>query len=125
MRINSFGDFACQPLPEPSPKFYASSLVDEERAVLGSDGKTISKEIVKVSRTRVIPKEEFMNEGVTCDLFNVETQLKAGVQLHEFTADFYGVPLDSREALENLVNSGLDSIESSLSQQGSNDIKFD
>lgn len=111
MKINSFGDRACVPVPEKIPEFKKSVVVDEVRAVLDKDGKTVTTETVQVSRCVPIPHEDFENKGVTCDLFGVEVSQKAGVQLHEFTSQFYGVPLESRESLESIVNAGLDKIE--------------
>ena len=113
MKINSFQNQVCVPIPDVIPQFKMSLVQDEEHAVLGHDGKTVTTEIVTVSRTVPIPHEEFENKGVTCDLFGVEVSQKAGVQLHEFTSQFYGVPLDSREQLENIVNDSLDKIEAS------------
>ena len=111
MKINSFSEEFCQPIPDKIPHFKKSIVVDEERAVLDRDGKTVTTEVVTVSRCVPIPREDFRHDGVTCDLFGVEVSQKAGVQLHEFTSQFYGVSLDSRESLENLVNAGLDVIE--------------
>lgn len=111
MQINSFGDQACVPVPEKLPHFMKSVVQDEVRAVLDKDGKTVTTETVAVSRCVPIPREDFRHAGITCDLFGVAVSQKAGVQLHEFTSQFYGVPLESRESLENIVNAGLDKIE--------------
>lgn len=114
MRINSFGS-PCVPVPEPAPQFMKSVVVDEIHAVLDKDGKSISEEKVSVSRVVPISPEEFRNEGVTCDLFGVEVSQRAGVQLNDYTSQFFGVPLDQRDSLENVISSGLDSIEAELS----------
>ena len=124
MRINSFGE-PCVPVPDQPRSFMMSVLEDEERAILRPDGKSVIKEVVSVSRRKPIPHEVFENRGITCDLFGVEVSQKAGVQLHEFTSQFYGVSLESREALENLVNLGLDSIESQLNQSNNSSINFE
>lgn len=124
MRINSFA-LPSTPVPDGDvPEFRKCVLVDEERAVYDLAGKKVTKETIKVSRAVSISPEEFRNDGVSCDLFGIEVQLKAGVQLHEFNSQFYGVPLESRQELESLVNASLDNIEAGLNSNDSSSINF-
>lgn len=123
MLLNSIG-CACSPVLEASPEFKQSVLVPEERVIYDSKGKVVSREIVDVSRVQPIPHKEFENEGITSDMFGVEVQQRAGVQLHEFSSDFYGVSLDFREFYENAVESQLSAFESEM-KQNNDTIKFD
>ena len=125
MKLYSYGE-ACVPVPEPAPKFMQLVLEEQKKVVYDSNGNELTTEVVSVSIPKPIPDEVFENRGISCDLFDVDTQIKAGVQLHQFDGDFYGVPLESREAYENRMNDFLDKIQASEvpAQPNSETIKF-
>lgn len=127
MFLNSFQTLVIEPVPDKVPEFYESVLVKEERTILDSKGNKVRTETVEVPRKRLIENKEFLLDGITVDLFDVETSQKVGNNLHVMSGSFYDVPLDDRSDVIEQINNSLDSIESQLnaSNNDSSTINFD
>ena len=120
MRINSFQP-VCTPVPQPVPSFFVTELVTEERKIYDENGNVKSTYNVDVSRRKKLQSRDFVLEGVTTDMFDVETSQKVGTNLHVISRPFYGVDIDSRDDIEAQIDFQLDAFDASL--KNSNDVK--
>ena len=127
MFLNSFQQQVIVPIPDKFPDFYQCVLESEERTILDANGNKVRTENVDVPRLKKLTTKDFVLDGITTDLFDVETSQKVGQNLQVMTGSFFGVSLDDRSDVEAQINSTLDSIENQISQSQNNSdsIKFD
>lgn len=130
MRRNFFN---CTPSVEdvavPS-SFVRSVRKTVKRSTTDGKGAVIGEELVSIPVIEVIPHEEFENVGLSADLFTVENQLEAGIDLFKakpITTPLFGMTLDNRsEAMEKLESFDFDSLlEKSVPNPSAPTINFD
>ena len=119
MVINSFQP-ACTPVPQRVPSFYASELVTEERKLYDENGKVKSTYNVDVSRRKKLENKDFILNGVTVDMFDIETSQRVGSNLHVISQPFYGVDVDTRGDIEQQIDAQLDAFDASLNTNKEN-----
>lgn len=78
------------PIPEQHLKreFVVVEEKVEQVSLYDKNGKVVSEQIVRVPIRVPIPKETWEHKGESCDLYTIENQLNANVDLREFHGDF-------------------------------------
>lgn len=105
-------------IPDPQdytvPTFHVAKRKKASYEIKDVKGKVVSKRESSVIVSEVPAHSEFENLGLSCDLFTVENQSKAGVDLFAkapIKTPFFTLGLDGRsEATEQLENFDFDSL---------------
>lgn len=106
----------CTPNPADVvvPRFVRSITKEHKQKIFDGKGNVVSERLVKVPSVEEISNEEFENVGLTCDMFDFDTQKAAGrdpFQATPITTPLFGMSLDARSvAIEQLDNFNYDEL---------------
>lgn len=90
-------------------KFHDVTSVDEVVPLYDSKGNKVDEHIVKVVARKPLDDVSFEHRGESCDLFSIENQINAGVNLQEFRGSFITPDLSESSYLGDLAISQIKS----------------